>query len=63
MGFKSGDFPEAEQYSKEAISIPIFHGLKKDQQDVVIQAITEVLAWTSVLFLLEEAAKEYLVKI
>ena len=44
MGFKSGDFPEAEQYSKEAISIPIFHGLKKDQQDEVIQAITEVLA-------------------
>ena len=44
MGFKSGDFPEAEQYSKEAISIPIFHGLKKDQQDGVIQAITEVLA-------------------
>ena len=44
MGFKPGDFPEAEQYSKEAISIPIFHGLKKDQQDEVIQAITEVLA-------------------
>ena len=44
MGFKSGDFPEAEQYSKEAISIPIFHGLKKDQQDEVIQAITEGLA-------------------
>ena len=44
IGFKSGDFPEAEQYSKEAISIPIFHGLKKNQQDEVIQAITEVLA-------------------
>ena len=43
-GKSPGDFPEAEQYSKEAISIPIFHGLKKDQQDVVIQAITEVLA-------------------
>ena len=44
MGFKPGDFPEAEQYSREAISIPIFHGLKNDQQDEVIQAITEVLA-------------------
>jgi len=44
MGFKIGDFPEAEKYYREAISIPIFHGLKNDQQDLVIQAITEVLA-------------------
>jgi dTDP-4-amino-4,6-dideoxygalactose transaminase len=44
MGFKIGDFPEAEKYYREAISIPIFHGLKNDQQDLVIHAITEVLA-------------------
>lgn len=43
MGFKFGDFPEAEKYYKEAISIPIFHGLKNDQQDKVIKAIAEVL--------------------
>ena len=43
MGFKIGDFPEAENYYREAISIPIYHGLKNDEQDSVIQAITEVL--------------------
>ena len=44
LGFHLGDFPEAEQYYKEAISIPIFHGLKIEQQDSVINAITEVIA-------------------
>jgi len=44
MGFKLGDFPEAEKYYREAISIPIFPGLKNDQQDTVIRAITEVIA-------------------
>ena len=44
MGFKIGDFPEAENYYREAISIPIYHGLKNDEQDSVIQAIAEVLA-------------------
>jgi UDP-4-amino-4,6-dideoxy-N-acetyl-beta-L-altrosamine transaminase len=44
MGFKLGDFPEAEKYYSEAISIPIFHGLKEDQQNTVIRAITEAIA-------------------
>jgi UDP-4-amino-4,6-dideoxy-N-acetyl-beta-L-altrosamine transaminase len=44
MGFKLGDFPEAEKYYREAISIPMYHGLKNDEQDSVIQTITEVLA-------------------
>ena len=44
MGFKTGDFPEAEKYSKDAISIPIFYGLEDDQQDLVIRAISEVLS-------------------
>ena len=32
MGFKEGDFPEAELYSKEAISLPIYPDLKKEDQ-------------------------------
>ena len=44
MGFKTGDFHEAEKYYREAISIPIFHSLTNHQQDLVIRAITEVLA-------------------
>jgi dTDP-4-amino-4,6-dideoxygalactose transaminase len=44
MGFKSGDYPEAERYYTEAISIPMFHGMTLDQQDSVITALTTILA-------------------
>jgi len=44
LGFKLGDFPAAEKYYGQAISIPIFHGLKDDTQDLVIDAITETLS-------------------
>ena len=43
MGFAPGDFPEAEKYYQEAISIPIFYGLKEEKQNEVIKTITEVL--------------------
>lgn len=32
MGFKPGDFPEAERYYREAISLPIFPLLTEEQQ-------------------------------
>jgi UDP-4-amino-4,6-dideoxy-N-acetyl-beta-L-altrosamine transaminase len=44
MGFDWGDFPVAESYYQEAISIPIFHGLTHDQQNEVIATLVEVLA-------------------
>ena len=43
MGFDWGDFPEAEKYYQEAISIPMFHGMTIEQQDIVIKALKEVL--------------------
>ncbi len=43
MGFKSGDFPQAEQYYAEAISLPMFQTLTTDQQDVVVAALRKVL--------------------
>lgn len=43
MGFKGGDFPEAEQYYREAISLPMFHTMTDQQQDDVVRALTEVL--------------------
>ncbi|WP_428788630.1 UDP-4-amino-4,6-dideoxy-N-acetyl-beta-L-altrosamine transaminase [Vibrio profundum] len=43
MGFSDGDFPESERYYREAISLPMFHGMSKLQQDEVIQALKEVL--------------------
>jgi len=43
LGFKYGEFPEAEQYYKEAISLPMYYGLKDTDQDLVVDAICEVL--------------------
>ena len=39
MGFKVGDFPEAERYYAEAISLPMYQGLSDEQQDQVIEAL------------------------
>lgn len=43
MGFKAGDFPEAERYYSEAISLPMFPTLTEAQQDEVIAALREAL--------------------
>lgn len=39
MGFKAGDFPEAERYYAEAISLPMYPTLSESEQDQVIEAI------------------------
>lgn len=39
MGFKQGDFPEAESYYTEAISLPLFPTMKEQQQDDVVSVI------------------------
>tara|TARA_B110000196_G_C21153376_1_gene671336 strand:+ start:2267 stop:3424 length:1158 start_codon:yes stop_codon:yes gene_type:complete len=44
MGFKYGDFPLAECYYNEAISLPMFHLMTYEQQDKVISALYEVLS-------------------
>lgn len=43
MGFKNGDFPNAESYYSNAISLPMFHAMTFDQQDEVINVLTHVL--------------------
>ncbi|MDX1726577.1 MAG: UDP-4-amino-4,6-dideoxy-N-acetyl-beta-L-altrosamine transaminase [Pseudoalteromonas tetraodonis] len=43
MGFKQGDFPHAEAYYANAISIPMFHGMTFEQQDEVIIKLTQIL--------------------
>ena len=32
LGFKEGDFPESEFYANNAISLPLFVGLSKNDQ-------------------------------
>ncbi len=44
LGFKHGDFPYAEHYYQEAISLPMFHLLSHEQQDTVVNVLTEVLS-------------------
>jgi UDP-4-amino-4,6-dideoxy-N-acetyl-beta-L-altrosamine transaminase len=39
MGFKAGDFPQAESYYAEAISLPMYPGLTAAQQDEVVRAL------------------------
>lgn len=44
MGFESGQFPEAEQYYKEAISIPLFSAMTEGQQDSVCSTLKTILS-------------------
>ena len=43
MGFKVGDFPEAESYYTEAITLPMYPTLTEAQQDHVITSLKSVL--------------------
>jgi UDP-4-amino-4,6-dideoxy-N-acetyl-beta-L-altrosamine transaminase len=43
LGFRVGDFPEAERYHAEAISLPMFPTLTDGQQAEVVRVLGEVL--------------------
>ena len=43
LGFKVGDFPEAEDYYGSALSLPMFSTLTEDQQHYVIKSIKTLL--------------------
>jgi dTDP-4-amino-4,6-dideoxygalactose transaminase len=43
MGYERDDFPEAESYYSEAISLPIYPDLTKEQQDQVVAALEHVV--------------------
>ncbi|HCJ28767.1 MAG TPA: UDP-4-amino-4,6-dideoxy-N-acetyl-beta-L-altrosamine transaminase [Pseudomonas sp.] len=43
MGFQIGDFPEAESYYAEAISLPMFQTMSEAQQDEVVAALSKAL--------------------
>lgn len=44
MGFKAGDFPEAERYYAEAITLPMYPTMTEAQQDTVVAALRKALA-------------------
>jgi UDP-4-amino-4,6-dideoxy-N-acetyl-beta-L-altrosamine transaminase len=43
LGFDPSNWPEAERYYSEAITLPLFPGLFEEEQDAVIAAVREVL--------------------
>ncbi len=44
MGFAAGDYPEAERYYQQAISLPLFAGLTWEQQNQVIERLQGTLS-------------------
>ena len=43
MGFKKGDFPNAEEHAKTSFSLPLYYGIKKIDQLKVIKCINKIL--------------------
>ncbi|WP_180173793.1 UDP-4-amino-4,6-dideoxy-N-acetyl-beta-L-altrosamine transaminase [Acinetobacter sp. YH01024] len=43
LGFKQGDFPEAESYYASAISLPMYPDLTQTQIDYIYQSLKEIL--------------------
>ena len=44
LGFRPEDYPNAQEYYQEALSIPLFYDLTEKQQEQVITAIKELVA-------------------
>lgn len=43
LGFQSGQFPEAEAYYQRAVSIPLYHHMTHEDQNIVVETLREVL--------------------
>jgi UDP-4-amino-4,6-dideoxy-N-acetyl-beta-L-altrosamine transaminase len=43
LGFEQGDYPVAEAYYANAISIPLFHSMTDAQQDEVVRVLKEII--------------------
>lgn len=43
LGFKTGDFPDAERHYSEAISLPLYPGMTEAEQDQVVTALRNSL--------------------
>lgn len=43
LGFKKGDFPQAEAYYEKCLSLPMYPALTDEQQDFVIQEVLDFL--------------------
>lgn len=41
LGYKAGSMPQSEQAAREVLALPIFPGLRMDEQELVVQRIAE----------------------
>ena len=41
LGYKAGDFPESEKLSREVMALPIYPGLKSEEQEELVKAVKE----------------------
>lgn len=44
FGYSSGDYPNAERYYNDALSLPLYPGLSADDQDRVVEVLSKLLA-------------------
>ncbi|TGK09963.1 UDP-4-amino-4,6-dideoxy-N-acetyl-beta-L-altrosamine transaminase [Leptospira fletcheri] len=44
LGFRIGDFPEAEKYYESVLSLPMFYDLTDEQQEYVVKTIKDILS-------------------
>jgi dTDP-4-amino-4,6-dideoxygalactose transaminase len=43
LGFAEGDFPQAEAYGRNAISLPLYPGLQGQDQQRVVEVLADLL--------------------
>jgi dTDP-4-amino-4,6-dideoxygalactose transaminase len=43
LGFHAGQFPEAEEYYREAITLPLFAAMTDEKQECVIEAVGNII--------------------
>jgi dTDP-4-amino-4,6-dideoxygalactose transaminase len=44
LGYKEGDFPEAERAAREVLALPIFPEILEDEQQAVVASIADFLS-------------------
>lgn len=47
LGFQWGDFPEAERYHQEALTLPLYYELTEEEQDQVIRVLKKAISTAS----------------